>query len=102
MLIGLLIARYARNIIEVTTFKLKKIVGILAEAIIIIFAGIVSLNLLFGENVANQVLGLLKTFIDPFLWAFAIVIAVVVGLRILIDWKADLKKLSDELKKALK
>ncbi len=102
MLVGLLIARYARNIIEATTFKLKRVAGILAEAIVVIFAGLISLNLVFGRDAAILIQNQINAFITPFIWAFAIVLAVVLGLRILIDWKADLKKLSDELRKALK
>jgi hypothetical protein len=102
MLVGLLIARYARNIIEATTFKLKRVAGILAEAIIIVFAGIISLNLVFGEGVAMQVLGLLTTFIEPFLQAFAWVIAIVVGVTLLLDRTDDIKKVLRDVKKAFK
>ena len=102
MVAGLLVARYFRNLIEATTFKLKKVLGLGAEAVVLIFAGILALTLVVGPEVTNIIVYLLNLFLAPFVWAFAIVLAVVVGVRVLVDWKDDLKSLSAELKKAFK
>jgi hypothetical protein len=102
MVAGLLIARYFRNIIEATTFKLKKFFGILAEAIVVVFAGMLALTIIVGPEIATVVVRLLEIFITPFIQAFAWVLAVVVGISILINSKEELKKVSAELRKAVK
>jgi uncharacterized protein YacL len=102
MVIGLLIARYFRNIIEATTFRLKKLLGIIAETIVVIFAGMLALTIIVGPEIANVVVRLLELFITPFIQAFAWVLAVVVGISLLINSKEELKKISAELKKAVK
>jgi len=102
MVAGLLVARYFRNLVEATTFRLKKTLGLGAEAIVLIFAGLLALTLIVGPDVAGIIVYLLNLFLAPFVWAFAIVLAIVVGVRILVDWKDDLKKLSAEIKKAVK
>ena len=102
MVAGLLVARYFRNMIEATTFRLKKIAGILAEAIVIIFAGILALTVIVGPDIANVMVRLLELFLVPFIQAFAWVLAIVVGISVLVNSKEELKKISTELKKALK
>jgi len=99
---GLLIARYFRNLIEATTFKLKKVLGLLAEAIVLIFAGMVALTLVVGADIANVVMDLLQLFLTPFIQAFAWVLAFVVGISLLINSKDELKKIANELKKIAK
>ena len=102
MVAGLLVARYSRNIIEATTFQLKKIFGIIAEAIVIIFAGILALTIVVGPDIANVMVRLLELFLTPFIQAFAWVLAIAVGISILVNSKEELKKISAELKKAVK
>jgi len=102
MAAGLLVARYFRNIIESTTFKLKKMLGFVAEAIVLIFAGVLALTLIVGPEIANVIVDLLELFLTPFIQAFAWVLAIVVGISILINSKDELKKISNELKKAIK
>ena len=99
---GLLAARYVRNIIEATTFRLKKTAGLVAEAIVLIFTGVLALTLIVGPETSAIIVDLLKSFIDPFIQAFAYMLAVVVGISLLVNSKADLKKISDELKKAIR
>jgi len=102
MVVGLLIARYIRNAIESTTFRMKNVLGMLAEAIILIFTGILALTLIVGTDVADVVVDLLSIFVEPFIQSFAWVLAIVVGISFLINSKAELKKITDELKKAVK
>ena len=102
MVAGLLVARYFRNIIEATTYKLKRPMGIGAEAIVLIFTGMVALTLIVGPEIANIVIVLLQLFLTPFIQAFAYMLAVVVGISLLINWKEELKKITNDLKKAVK
>jgi len=102
MVAGLLVARYFRNLVEATTFRLKKIAGIAVEGIVLIFTGMLALTLIVGPAVANVIVSLLNLFLTPFIQAFAYMLAVVVGISLLVNSKADLKRISDELKKAVK
>jgi len=102
MVAGLLVARYFRNLVEATTFKLKMLFGWVVEAIVLIFTGILALTLLVGPEITNIVVSLLELFLTPFIQAFAYMLAVVVGISILVNSKDDLKKITQELKKALK
>ena len=102
MVAGLLVARYFRNLIEATTYKIKSLFGAVVEAIVLIFAGVLALTFLVGPETTNIIVSLLKTFIDPFITAFAYMLAIVVGVSLLVNAKADLKKITDDLKKALK
>lgn len=99
---GLLAARYFRNLIEATTYKLKKVAGVMAEAIVLVFAGMLALTLVVGHEVANVLVSLLYIFLTPLVWAFSVMLAIVVGISLLANNKAELKKISDELKKAVK
>lgn len=99
---GLLTARYARNWIEASTFKMKRLLGAMTEAIILIFAGIIALTMVLGKEIADTIVNLLNIFLTPFIWAFAIVLAIVVGISLLANSQEELKKVSQELKKAMK
>ncbi|MFA4856004.1 MAG: hypothetical protein WC634_05480 [archaeon] len=99
---GLLVARYARNWIETSTFKMKKLLGALTEAIILIFAGIIALAMVLGKEIADTIVNLLNIFLTPFIWSFAVVLAIVVGISLLTNSREELKKISQELKKAIK
>lgn len=102
MVAGLLVARYFRNIIEATTYKLKRVLGLIAEAVVLIFTGMVALTLVAGPEIANIVIELLQLFLTPFIQSFAYMLAIVVGLSLLINWKEELKKITNDLKKAIK
>ncbi len=102
MTAGLLVARYFRNLIEATTFRVKKVLGVIAEAIVLIFAGVLALTLIVGADIASVIVDLLELFLTPFIQAFAWVLAIVVGISLLINSKTELKKISEELKKAVK
>ncbi len=102
MAAGLLVARYFRNLIEATTFRVKKVLGVIVEAIVLIFAGVLALTLIVGADIASVIVDLLELFLTPFIQAFAWVLAIVVGISILINSKDELKKISIELKKAIK
>ena len=99
---GLLIARYFRNLIEATTFRLKRIMGLAVEAIVLVFAGMLALTLIVGAEIANIIVILLQMFLTPFIQAFAYMLAIVVGISLLVNSKVELRKIADELKKAVK
>jgi len=102
MAAGLLIARYFRNRIEATTFRLKRIFGLGLEGVVLLFTGVLALTLVVGADIANIVLDLLQLFLTPFIQAFAWVLAIVVGISLLTNSRAELKKVVDELKKSVK
>jgi len=102
IVVGLLIARYIRNWIEASTYKMKKMLGLAVEVIVLIFAGIMSLTLIFGSEVTGIIIDLLQIFVTPFIWSFAVVLAIVVGISLLINSKDELQKISQELRKAVK
>lgn len=102
MVVGLLIARYIRNWIEASTYKMKKMLGLTVEAIVLIFAGIMALTLIFGREVTSIIIDLLQIFVTPFIWAFAVVLAIVVGISLLVNSREELQKISQELRKAVK
>ncbi len=102
MVTGLLIARYFRNLIEATTFRIKKPLGLIAEGIVLVFSGMLALTLVVGPEIANVLLSLIELFLTPFIQAFAWVLAIVVGISILVNSKEELKKISLELKKSVK
>ena len=62
---GLLVARYFRNLIEATTFRLKKAFGLIVEAIVLIFSGMLALTLIVGLEIANLLITLLDLFLTP-------------------------------------
>jgi len=102
MATGLLVARYARNKVEATTFKMKTLAGLSAEGIILIFFGMFALTVIAGPEIALVIVDLLRLFLTPFITAFAYMLAFVVGISLLVNNKVELKKISDEFKKALK
>jgi len=102
---GLLLARYARNSIETTKHKMKKVAGVLAEAIIVLFSGVLALTLALGENgpaYMNVIAEYLKIFIQPFIVAFAYMLAIVMGIQLLTTFGDDIKKIMTDVKKSLK
>ncbi|MCK4884104.1 MAG: hypothetical protein KAS30_04495 [Candidatus Diapherotrites archaeon] len=102
MVAGLLVARYFRNLIEATTFKIKKPLGLIAEGIVLVFSGMLALTLVVGPEIANVLISLIELFLTPFIKAFAWVLAIVVGISILVNSKEELRKISVELKKSVK
>jgi len=102
---GLLLARYARNSIESTKHKMKKVAGVLAEAIIVLFSGVLALTLALGENgpaYMDVIAEYLKIFIHPFIVAFAYMLAIVIGIQLLTTFGDDIKKIMADVKKSLK
>ncbi len=99
---GLLVARYIRNWIEASSFRLKKPVAVVVEGIVLLFAIINAVGLVLGSEIAQSNIQLLRMFIEPVVWSFSIMLAVVVGITLLVNSKAELKKISEELKKTIK
>ena len=71
----------------------------IVEGLIVLFAAIVSLQMILGAGVAQTILELLKIFVSPFLIALAIVFGIVAGLGAGLAFKDDLAKFGKDLKK---
>lgn len=99
---GLLLGRYAKNAVEVTQHKLKGVASVLSESVIVLFSGILALTLIIGPAYMNVLAEYLKIFLLPFIQAFAVVTAIVLGISFGVTFKEDIKKLTGELKKAIK
>ncbi len=99
---GLLLGRYAKNAIEITQHKMKKVASVLAESIIVLFSGVLALTMIIGENYMAVLARYLELFIGPFIWAFAIVIAIVLGISVGVNFKEDIKKLTADVRKTIK
>ncbi|MBN2066902.1 MAG: hypothetical protein JW744_00360 [Candidatus Diapherotrites archaeon] len=102
---GLLLGRYARNAVELTQHKMKRVAAALTEGVIVLFSGILALTLLLGEKGPEYMAtlkGYLDTFIGPFIVAFAVVVAIIIGLSIAAGFKEELLKIGKDVKKAVK
>lgn len=100
---GLLLGRYAKNAVEITQHKFKKLASGLAEGLIVLFSGILALTMILGESTMLVLRGYLSDFIGPFITAFAWVTAIVVGISLLLNFKEDLRKFAlDIIKKSAK
>jgi hypothetical protein len=99
---GLLLGRYAKNAVEITQHKMKHIASTLAEGIIVLFTGILALTLILTEKTMETLAIYLDIFISPFIKAFAVVAAVLLGIVCLMAFKEDLRKMATDLKKSLK
>ncbi len=96
VLLGLLIGRFARNAVEATQHRLKKTVAVAAELIIIYIAAVIALDTI-GFNVT--------ILVDAFriaLAAFAITIAIIIGVAFGLAFKDDAKKVIADLRKGAK
>ncbi|MEK6973105.1 MAG: hypothetical protein AABW72_03635 [archaeon] len=97
LVIGLLIGRYVRNIVDATTYFHKRTIGIIAEVIIIYVAIVLGLDTIQGVDVT--------ILLDAFrisLLAFTLTIAIIVGITLGFAFKDDAKDLISEIRKKAK
>lgn len=99
MILGLLLGRYLKNAIEATQHWLKKVAAFLIEAIVALFAGILSLTLVLGESKVQILVQLLQLFLAPFLWSIAIAVGIVVGISFGLAFKDEIQRFAKEVKK---
>lgn len=93
LIIGLLLARYARNAVQATDHKYKRTAGIVLEIVIIYLAVVLALR-----TVKVDVTILEDAFRIAFA-AFALVIAIIVGVSFGLAFKEDAQKIVTEIRK---
>ncbi len=96
LLLGLLLARYIRNLIEQTEYHYKRTLAILAE-VFIIYVGVV---------IALQTVGFNTTIlIDAFRIGFTVLVwtvAIVAGLLFALAFRKDIAQFVDDMRKEMK
>ncbi|HLD58477.1 MAG TPA: hypothetical protein VI977_02440 [archaeon] len=97
--LALLFARYIANQIRELHHKLKNIAAFTVEAVIVLFAAIIGLQMVLGSAVAQTIIQLLQIFVQPFIMALAIVFGVVVGLSSGLAFKDEIVKFAREVKR---
>lgn len=93
-IVGLIIGRYVRNLIEVSMTRFRKIIGFGIELLIIYMAGVIALQQL---GIPTQIL--IEAFRIGF-GGFVLVIVIAVGLAFGFASVDDAKKILKELKKS--
>jgi hypothetical protein len=96
IIIGLLLARYARNAIQSTTHSYKKPVGVISELVIIYLAVILALRTI-GLNVT-----ILEDAFRIAFAAFALVLAITVGISFGLAFRTEAQKMVSDIKKLAK
>ena len=99
LLFGLLAARYVRNKISATEHRYRSAAGLAVEAAILLFTVLLSLTYVVGDAKTQILLQAVYFFLNPFLWAAAIITGIVVGISFGVAFKEDIKKLGFEAKK---
>jgi hypothetical protein len=93
IIVGLLLARYARNSVQATTHKYKRPVALVLELAIIYLSVVLALR-----TVGIPVTILEDAFRIAFA-AFSLVVAIVIGLSFGLAFREDAQKLVGELRK---
>jgi hypothetical protein len=96
ILLGLILARYVKNIILATGHNFRKTAGLISELIIVYVSAVMALQTM-GFNVSI----LLDAFRIAFA-ALAITVAIVLGISFALAFRKDTTKFVDEIRKDLK
>jgi len=96
VIVGLLIARYARNAIQATAHSYKRTLGIALELVIIYVVVVVALRTM-GFPVQ-----LLEDAFRIAFFAFALVVAIIIGISFGLAFREDAQRLVSEIKKTTK
>jgi len=96
---ALLFAKYIANQILLLKHKLKNIAAFLVQAVIVLFALVISLQILLGPEIGQTLVQLLQIFLQPFIWSLAIVLGIVGGFAVGLAFKEEIKGFAKEMKK---
>ena len=96
---ALLFAKYIANQILALKHRLKNVAAFLVQAIIVLFAMVLTLQMVLGTEVGSTIVDLLNIFVTPFVWALALVLGIVGGFAVGLAFKEEIKTFAKEMKR---
>ncbi|MBN1941450.1 MAG: hypothetical protein JW772_04690 [Candidatus Diapherotrites archaeon] len=97
--LALLLAKFLANQVLTAQHKLKHAAAFILQAVIVLIALVVAVQMILGDEVGATVKELVTIFVGPFIWSLAIVIGIVGGLAVGLGFKEEIVKAMQDLKK---